>query len=392
MNVDGRWDVFIAHASEDKAACVRPLAEALSGVGLRVWYDEFELKVGDSLRRRIDDGLARSKFGIVVVSPRFFEKNWPQRELDGLVQLEVAGRTTILPVWFEITRDQVLARSPTLADSYAARFELGLDAVVAELLRVIRSEAVTASHVPQETLGWERDPVLLVSAPWGNHIMSAYERITAGDRVSAVVLSLSEDDDLFFHRLQGSVGKTVGITWANRSALGQLERVEETRTERGSTWEVTIGSLRRDLSADVMDPGFGDIDADELAEMRARRLLLNEPLPHDPRVPEDDHNRAAFESSVRGITTPARIPASPFPYIFVRNRDAPRSLLKMSRLVGVMGLHLSGIVGTVRQLDLKLAAPGKLAVKFEGQRGKKYDNVEPPVIRVEGTCVLDAGE
>jgi TIR domain len=70
------WDVFISHASEDKDF-VRPLAEVLQKSGLSVWYDEFALKVGDSLRRKIDEGLAKSRYGIVILSHAFFTKNWP---------------------------------------------------------------------------------------------------------------------------------------------------------------------------------------------------------------------------------------------------------------------------------------------------------------------------
>ena len=65
------WDVFISHASEDKNAIARPLAEALKAHGLRVWYDEFSLTVGDSLRKKIDQGLSNSHFGIVILSVRF---------------------------------------------------------------------------------------------------------------------------------------------------------------------------------------------------------------------------------------------------------------------------------------------------------------------------------
>lgn len=68
------WDAFICHASEDKESFVRPLAEELSRRGLRIWYDEFTLKVGDSLRKSIDRGLAESDYGIVVLSPNFFQK------------------------------------------------------------------------------------------------------------------------------------------------------------------------------------------------------------------------------------------------------------------------------------------------------------------------------
>ncbi|HUF99820.1 MAG TPA: DUF1883 domain-containing protein, partial [Ilumatobacter sp.] len=79
------YDVFISHASEDKDAVARPLAVALQAAGVSVWFDEFTLRIGDSLRRNIDHGIAKSRFGLVVLSNAFFAKGWPQYELDGLV-------------------------------------------------------------------------------------------------------------------------------------------------------------------------------------------------------------------------------------------------------------------------------------------------------------------
>ena len=117
--LDVIYDAFICHASEDKNDLVRPLAESLQAMGHAIWYDEFELKVGDSLRRSIDRGLARSRFGIVVLSPSFFAKNWPQYELDGLVAKETAGNKVILPLWHKVSKDEVIIYSPTLADRVA---------------------------------------------------------------------------------------------------------------------------------------------------------------------------------------------------------------------------------------------------------------------------------
>lgn len=67
-------DVFISHASEDKDEIVRPLADALTKEGLNVWYDEFTLRIGDSLRQKIDQGLVNSKVGLVVLSSDFISK------------------------------------------------------------------------------------------------------------------------------------------------------------------------------------------------------------------------------------------------------------------------------------------------------------------------------
>lgn len=131
------YDVFISHASEDKESFVKGLAEALRDAGIKVWYDEFSLKWGNSLRREIDRGLANSKFGVVVLSEHFFAKEWPQTELDGLVSLEMAGSSRILPIWHKITKDEVTRHSPTLAQRLALNTSVhSTDDIVEELKKL----------------------------------------------------------------------------------------------------------------------------------------------------------------------------------------------------------------------------------------------------------------
>jgi hypothetical protein len=132
------YDAFISHASEDKKSIVRPLAKALQKMGYRIWYDEFELEVGDSLRQSIDHGLANSRYGIVILSPAFFAKNWTQYELNGLTAREMDGRKVILPVWHKLTKAQVLKNSPTLADKIAAVAKRdNINKVAIQLARVL---------------------------------------------------------------------------------------------------------------------------------------------------------------------------------------------------------------------------------------------------------------
>jgi hypothetical protein len=135
------YDVFISHASEDKDAVVRPLAHALSDGGLTVWYDEFELRIGDSLRRKIDTGLAKSRFGIVVLSRSFFVKGWTNYELDGLVTRAVSGEQVLLPIWHEITKQELIAYSPSLADKLARSTGTHtIEEIATEIIELIRGK------------------------------------------------------------------------------------------------------------------------------------------------------------------------------------------------------------------------------------------------------------
>ena len=134
------YDVFISHASEDKEEIARPLAEALTKRDLRVWYDESTLRVGDSLRRAIDHGLANSRYGVVILSPSFFKKNWPQKELDGLVAREDEMQKVILPIWHQVNHDDVAKFSLLLADRVAAKTEDGLDTVANKICEAMEPQ------------------------------------------------------------------------------------------------------------------------------------------------------------------------------------------------------------------------------------------------------------
>lgn len=134
------YDVFISHASEDKDTVVRPLANALLQRGLKVWYDEFELKIGDSLRRKIDKGLANSRFGIVVLSRSFIRKGWTNYELDGIISKAVSGEQVMLPIWHEITKKEIVDYSPSLADKVARNTSsYTIEEIADEITEMIRS-------------------------------------------------------------------------------------------------------------------------------------------------------------------------------------------------------------------------------------------------------------
>lgn len=113
------YDVFVSHASEDKDEVATPLAEALRDRGLRVWLADFELRIGDSLRQKIDRGLASSRMGLVILSRAFIAKGWTNYELDGIVTRAVSGEQVLLPVWHNITKEEVVAFSPSLANRVA---------------------------------------------------------------------------------------------------------------------------------------------------------------------------------------------------------------------------------------------------------------------------------
>lgn len=142
-----KFDIFISHASEDKKAFVKPLAFALSSYGVKVWYDEFTLKLGDSLSRSIDRGLAESNFGLIILSPAFFAKSWTEYELRGLTAKEIGKDKVILPIWHNVDQEEVLKYSPPLADKFAiSTNQHSIDKIALKVIEIIRPDLFTKIH------------------------------------------------------------------------------------------------------------------------------------------------------------------------------------------------------------------------------------------------------
>lgn len=146
------WDAFISYASEDKKTVAIPLFQLLNDYGLNIWIDEHELVVGDSLRRKIDEGLLKSRYGIVILSRHFFNKEWPQKELDALVSREDGRSTVILPIWHNITKNEVCFYSPLLGGRKAADTTKGVEEVANDIFRAINQgnkRSINASKIQE---------------------------------------------------------------------------------------------------------------------------------------------------------------------------------------------------------------------------------------------------
>lgn len=190
------YDVFICHASEDKEEVAEPLANELQKRGLKVWLDKFVLKIGDSLRRRIDEGLSKSRYGIVVLSQEFFKKNWTQYELDGLLAREMADAVkVILPVWHEVSAKEVRAVSPALAMRLAGNTADGIEHLADELTDVI-GVGGTSIVVPEidDDLALAKRIILTLALNGNNRIAMVNATYGPGKRITIEGLSFQKSE------------------------------------------------------------------------------------------------------------------------------------------------------------------------------------------------------
>lgn len=142
-----KYDAFICHSSEDKRYFVRPLAQKLKEYGANIWYDEFSLKAGSSLSRSIEKGITDSRYGVVVLSKSFFNKNWTEYELRALNTFEVSNPGIIIPLWYKVDCESVRDFSPYLADKLAIVSEKKtIEEIAIEILEVIREDLFEKLH------------------------------------------------------------------------------------------------------------------------------------------------------------------------------------------------------------------------------------------------------
>lgn len=114
------YDVFVSHSTEDKESFANEFVQLLQDdFGLKVWYDAISIQWGDSIRTEIDKGLKKSKFGVVILSRSYISKYWTNYELEGLFQRESNGGKLILPIWHNITKQELQNFSPSLAGKMA---------------------------------------------------------------------------------------------------------------------------------------------------------------------------------------------------------------------------------------------------------------------------------
>ena len=104
---------------------------------MKIWYDDFSLKLGDSLRESIEKGISSSRFGIVILSHAFIQKEWPQKELSALHARDSRKNNIILPVWLDLNQGEIAAHFPLLADRFATKAQDGMDKVVSDIIAVL---------------------------------------------------------------------------------------------------------------------------------------------------------------------------------------------------------------------------------------------------------------
>ena len=401
------WDLFISHASEDKDDVARPLADKFIEHGLKVWYDEYTLTVGDSLRRSIDRGLAACRYGLVILSPHFIQKEWTQKELDGLVAREDGSEKRILPVWHNVGRSDVVAFSPTMADKLGVSTSKGLDHVVKEIMRVFHigdDQTSTPATKPKGKLrSQKRQKTVQPNAPRKGRTTGMWvmidrfffvaRKVQQGHDGSFIVeiesASAENDADLESLRPQKYGGSgPIPFAARNDAHLVRVKACEKDLSGKLAVWTLTLAPEDSSFGGSGVEATIHEdskiYTPDNIARLRAGRLLINDPPPKS-----SDHRTYTYSMVEGSIAGSGKFPIRDCVIRSMYARYGKQSSWReLARLQAIFLLKASGTVDHVLDLTIGPVRTSGVAVKFRGRRRPPYTGHEPVLIEVSGTCSL----
>jgi hypothetical protein len=247
---------------------------------------------------------------------------------------------------------------------------------------------------PSQTLASQPLPQLPLALLWrvgGTALFVRTERIrTAGKDVSLSIGSASSRAARAIAELEKS-REPIGLAY-NDTALMVRIRALEKIIERGhEVWHLEFEIDEHAMSGSPFEMNFSSFSAEQIAELRARRLLLNEKLSQSIGMRPNDLTLQLIDNSVAGGSNHGfGITGSPFPGLFEELKEEPSEFLEAARLTAVLLLLLTRTVNHIDRLDLKMHSATELGVHFKGLRPPRYAGEQPPQIVVEGICNLVA--
>ena len=398
-----KYDVALSFAGEDREYA-ETLRDLLIAGGYKPFYDEDELaslwgkNLYDYLSEVYKD---RARYCVMFLSKHYERKLWTNHERQ-MVQARAfqENREYILPVRIDDTEIPGIPPTVGYLDLRSMTIEEVYEALDKKLSgttpKTAATDRTTASVVEQNTTEY----VLLVSEDGKSYFVPIQNAHWDSTEISLELLPESPEETAFLRTLRRHItdafARDVHIALALRedAAWVKPQEIVETTSDSQIVWKVVFNKERRRQNANPLgEMTFGSLSPDEMAEMRARRILLDEKLGE---LPADFQNRTGptglfnevtLEMFIRGGNG-FQISASPIPSLYRFIGKSQGQFEKFARLTSVLYLKLSHTVEEILQFDLKLLNSEQVEVKFKGRRRKRAANEPPHIFQVNGTCQL----
>ena len=394
-----KYDVALSFAGEDRQHA-KALADLLKAGGYWFFYDENELAQlwGKNLYDYLSSVYKDQAHYCVMFLSKYYEKKlWTTHERQ-LAQARAfkENREYILPVRLDDTEIPGIPPTVGYLDLRSITIEEVYEVLVKKLADTISQTTETnlvtaAKSNAHEFVLLRPEDGKLYFVPFQNARWDSTE-------ISLELLPESPEETAFLRTLRRHINdafaRDVRIALALREDAAWIKPQEIVETASGSqiVWKVVFKEERHRQNANPLgEMTFGSLSPDKMAEMRAKRILLDEKLGELPgdfqnrTGPAGLFNETTLEMFVRGGNG-FQISASSIPSLYRSFGQTGKRFEKFARLTSVLQLKLSNTVDEILTLDLKLLNSNQVEVKFKGCRHKQFTDVEPYIFEVNGTC------
>lgn len=396
------YDVALSFAGEDRMHA-EELAELLRTNGYKVFYDKYESTQlwGKDLYIHLSSVYKdRARYCVMFLSKRYAEKLWTNHERQSAqARAFQESEEYILPV--RLDDMEIPGILPTVG--YLDLRSMSITEIYQELVKKLLGEqpGQTTGPSTSRTVESNLGEFVLLGPAEGKLYFFPFQDVSGKSTEISFDLmppESPEGEDFLRTLQQGTSDRfynrspILPCAYRTHATWAKPKEVVETM----SGWKIVLVIDNQGQNCDLFSEGpFNGISLDQIAEMRARRILLDEKLgtirPGGNQL--DVFNQATLESHIRGALSAQhehrlQVPASPIPGIYRQCRQTPERFKKFARLTSVLYLKLSNTVEDIRQLDLELLDSARLQVRFKGRRHRAAANVQPSILEFEGICPL----
>ena len=401
-----QYDVALSFAGEDRHYA-KQLAELLKAEGYSVFYDDFERAQlwGKDLYVHLSSVYKdQARYCVIFLSKHYAQKLWTQHELQSAQARAFVeeNREYILPIRLDDTEIPGILLTARYLDLRSMSIEEICQILVEKLSGTTSQTAPTDISTSAAA---ESDPgefALLLTEDGKPYFIPFQNMHWTSTEISLELLPESAEEAALLHSLRNNLGNMIPLrnTFAfaleDHAAWVSPQDISQNISGSQTAWKVVMKEDSRKQYDNLLgDMTFNNISPDQIAEMRAKRILLDERI--EAVIPSLNQpnlmNQTTLDIFITGggpsyHETGLQIPKSPIPKLYQSFGQTNGRFEKFARLISVLYLKLSNTVEDILQLDLELLKSGKLQVRFKGRRPRRSTDVEPSIIKVDGICQL----
>lgn len=409
--------LFVSHAARDEAL-VEEVVELLQ-VGIGIHPDDvfcsslpgMGIPTGKDFVEYIKSKVQNPELVLLVLSPEFFKSQFCNNEVGASWALSIPIYPILVPpIGYGDLKGVLAGKQAAKLDDKEKLNDLRDD--LTELLKLtplrtshwerkrdrflVKLAGLTTAQQPvisQQSAGLA-SPTNVVSTSGstfklGDRFFEAEKvRRPSKNKISIELFSNSGEEEAILDSLRPhkhSNRAVLGFAYQNDGGMVEVEDVSSSSHGGRNSWtlELAIQDANQSVFSEM---SYENHSADDIAEMRAGRLLINDPPP--PKKGRRGRADDLLEYAIVGNDEGVKIDECVVRKFVNENRKDLETGMKRARLEAVFRLKATGIVASIHELSIGPLVGDKLHVRFRGQRARHYQNVEPEIINIQGDCDL----